>query len=270
MTDRRCLPDYHLHTAMSIDSKMSMEEACRQAIALGLDEICFTEHVDFIPEDEGCGFFDPGSYFQLIERCREEFDGRMTVRAGIEIGEAHRFADEGRELTASNPFDFVIGSLHWVGPDLVMTPDYFVGKSLEQAYGAYFDELLALVRVGDFDIVGHLDVPKRYAGDLHERFDPRPFEDRIRPVLQVCVERGIGIEINTGTIRKTGNDPSPSIEVLNWYRELGGEILTIGSDAHRPEDMAYGFDQARAMVREAGFTHLTTFQQRRSQFVRLD
>ncbi len=262
--------DYHMHSTFSIDSKMSMGDACSRALELGLREICFTEHVDFVPDDEGTRFFDPVEYLASIERCRCAFDGRLVIRAGIEIGESHRYVEEVRALTEAYPFDFVIGSLHWVGADLVMTPGYFAGKSLDQAYDAYFEELLALVRVGDFDILGHLDVPKRYGVHLQERFDPGPFEDRIRDVLCACIERGIGIEINTGTIRRTGNDPSPSIEVLRWYRELGGEVLTVGSDAHRPQHMAYAFDKAFAMIREAGFTHLTTFEQRKPGIVPMD
>jgi len=270
MPDHRLPQDYHLHTTFSMDSKMTMEDACREAIRRDLAEVSFTEHVDFVPEDEGAGFFNPAAYMTELRRCRDLFDGQLTIRAGFEIGEAHRCAREGRELTAAYPFDFVIGSLHWVGPELVMCPEYFEGKSLEQAYGAYFEELLALVNVGDFDVVGHLDVPKRFAGHLHDRLDPTPFEEPIREVLRTCIERGIGIEINTGTIRRTGNDPSPSPEVLFWYRELGGEILTIGSDGHRPTHMAYAFDRALALACEAGFTHLTSFEGREPAFVPLD
>jgi histidinol-phosphatase (PHP family) len=262
--------DYHLHTRFSIDSEMEMEEACRQAIQLGLREICFTDHIDLVPGDELGGYFNPEDYFAELRRCRDQFEGDIVIRAGFEIGEAHRFAEEVRELTQGYPFDFVIGSLHWVGTQSVMEPTYFKGKSLREAYDAYFDELLVLVKVGDFDVVGHLDVPKRYAVEFQARFDPAPFEEAIRAVLRACIERGIGIEINTGTIRRTENDPSPSPEVVRWYREMGGEILTIGSDGHRPAHMAFAFDRALGMAREAGFTHLTAFERRRPRFVPID
>ena len=269
MSEYNLPQDYHVHTSFSIDSKMTMEEACRQAIHLGLREVCFTEHVDYIPEDEGAGFFDPVAYFSELQRCREEFDGQLVIRAGAEIGEAHRYAREAAQLASSHPFDFVIGSLHWVGPDLVMMPEYFEIKPRVEAYESYFEELLTLVNAGKFDVVGHLDVPKRYEVGLLGQFDPVPFADPIRAVLRACVDRGVGIEINTGTMRRTGTDPSPSPEVLGWYRKLGGEILTIGSDGHRPAHMAYKFDLALEWARAAGFTHLTTFEGRNPSFVPL-
>ncbi|HEX7102185.1 MAG TPA: PHP domain-containing protein, partial [Nitrolancea sp.] len=107
--------DFHLHTSFSVDSQMPMETACEQAIALGLSEICFTEHVDLVPDDPDSGYFDPAPYFSELERCRELFAGRLTIRAGAEFGESHRIRARQDELTATYPFDFIIGSLHWVG-----------------------------------------------------------------------------------------------------------------------------------------------------------
>jgi histidinol-phosphatase (PHP family) len=259
--------DYHLHTSFSVDSQMSMETACEEAIALGLPEICFTEHVDLVPDDPDAGYFDPAPYFAELARCRERFAGRLTIRAGAEFGESHRIRAQQDELTATYPFDFIIGSLHWVGPRSVMAPDYFEGRTRREAYGAYFAEMLDLIRDGDFDVLGHLDVPKRYEYPAHGRFDSSEYADEIRAVLAACIDRGAGIELNTGSMRRTEGDPSPSPEVLSWYRELGGEILTLGSDGHRPPHMAYDFARALAMIRAAGFTHLTTFERRKAKFV---
>jgi len=259
--------DYHLHTSFSVDSQMSMETACETAIALGLPEICFTEHVDLVPDDPDAGFFDPSSYFVELARCRERFAGQLTIRGGAEFGESHRIRSQQDELTATYPFDFIIGSLHWVGSRSVMGLDYFEGRTLREGYEAYFAELLDLIRNGDFDVLGHLDVPKRYAYPVHGRFDSAEFAEEIRAVLAACIARGVGIELNTGSMRRTEGDPSPSPEVLGWYRELGGEILTLGSDGHRPQHMAHEFEQALTMIRAAGFTHLTTFERRKPEFV---
>ena len=259
--------DYHVHTRFSMDSQMSMEDACREAIRLGLPQICFTEHVDFVPGDEGVGFFDPGAYFEELNRCRDLFGDKLLVRAGAEIGEAHRFSADARELADSYPFDFIIGSLHWVGEDLVMDPSYFDGKSRDESYEAYFAELLALVKHGGFDVVGHLDVPKRYDLEALGQFDATRYAEQIRAVLRACVETGICIEVNTGSMRRTGGDPSPSPVVLRWYRELGGEVLTFGSDAHRPAHLAFAFDQAREWALQAGFTRLASFDRRQLSFV---
>lgn len=269
MSARSLLQDYHMHSTFSIDSRMSMTEACEQALRLGLAEICFTEHVDYVPGDAGTGFYDPEAYFAELRRCRDAFGDRLLVRAGVEIGEAHRYPDKAEELTSSFPFDFVIGSLHWVGPNLVMTPEYFEGRSRDEAYTDYFEEMFDLVEHGGFDVVGHLDVPKRYEANCLGNFDAAKFAEPIRAVLKSCVDKGIGIEINTGTMRRTGNDPSPSPLMLRWYRELGGEVLTLGSDAHRPTHIAYEFGEALDLAQTSGFTHLTTFERRRPTFKKI-
>ncbi|MGA7670731.1 MAG: histidinol-phosphatase HisJ family protein [Nitrolancea sp.] len=259
--------DYHVHTSFSMDSQMPMEDACGEAIRRGVPQICFTEHVDYIPDDDGVGFFDPDGYFAELNRCRDLFGDQLVVRAGVEIGEMHRFSSKAQELTASYPFDFIIGSLHWVGTDLVMQPKYFEGRTRDDAYNAYFTELLALARHGGFDVAAHLDVPKRYDQEALGEFDSTRYAEQIRAVLRACVENGIGIEINTGSMRRTGGDPSPSPIVLEWYRELGGEILTFGSDGHRLAHMAYAFDRAREWALDAGFTRLAAFERRQPSFV---
>lgn len=261
--------DYHLHTLFSVDGRLSLASVCEQVVSHGIPEICTTDHVDFVRGDEGAGYFQPDAYFAELERCRDRYGDRLTVRAGIEVGEAHRFSDDVRALTGRYPFDFVIGSLHWVGDELAMTHRYFDGKPAARAYAAYFNELLTTAQAGGFDVLGHLDVPKRYGFDIHGPFDSREHAEAIRAVLRACVERGIGLEINTGTARRRVGIPSPDLDVLRWYRELGGEILTIGSDGHRPDGIGYRLDLAVEMAQSAGFTHLTTFEGRRPRFVPL-
>ena len=270
MPERKSPQDYHVHTDFSIDCKMPMEAACDAAIRHGVAEICITEHVDFVPGDESTGYFNPDAYFAEIARCRELFKGRLTIRAGAEVGESHRFRAEQDKLTSGYPFDFILGSLHWVGSDTVMESAYFTGQSREEAYGRYFEELLLLARTGDFDALTHLDAPKRYEFPSHGAFDSSEFAEEIREVLNACIERGVGIELNTGSMRRTEGDPSPSAEVLGWYRDLGGEILTLGSDGHRPAHVAHEFDRALAMIRAAGFTYLTTFDKRQPRLVRIE
>jgi histidinol-phosphatase (PHP family) len=254
--------DYHLHTTFSIDCETPMAAMCERAIALGIPEICVTDHVDWVPKDVGRDYFRPAPYFEEVEVCRARYDGRLTLLAGAEMSEVHRFPDEARALTSAWPFDFVIGSLHWVGDEVVLAPDYFTPRSAEAAYAGYFQELERMVRAGGFDIVGHLDVLKRDGFDVHGRYTSAGYAEPIRAVLRACVESGIGIEINTSTLRRAVAETSPALDVLRWYRELGGDILTLGSDAHRPEHLAYRFDLALEMARAAGFRRLTCFRGR--------
>lgn len=261
--------DYHLHSDFSIDGHLMLSELCERMIALGVPEICVTDHVDLLPHDPDSGYFRPGEYFAALACCRERFAGRLIVKAGMEIGEPHRSPDEVTRLTTAYPLDFVIGSLHWVGSRQSMEARYFEGWSGRDAFAAYFAELLPMVQHGDFDVVGHLDVPKRYGFELCGPFDPNPHAEAIRAALRVVIEHGKGIEINTGSARRGQGEPSPGLTILRWYKELGGEILTIGSDGHRSEHLGYRLDLAVDLARAAGFTHLTSFNRREPSFVAL-
>lgn len=262
--------DYHIHTNFSADAKPSMAEVCERAVVQGIPEICFTEHVDFTPGDFCSYYFKPDAYFQELERCREIYGDRLTIRAGAEMGESHLFPYETELLMDEYPFDFIIGSLHWVRDELVLSREYFEKRSKHEAYQRYFEELLVMVRVGGFDVVGHFDVAKRYGYDVYGPFDPHEHEEIIREVLKACVEVGIGLEVNTSTLRRPVNEPSPTLPILKWYRELGGEIVTIGSDAHELEHLGFGLQDMVELVKAAGFTHLAVFEERQAKFVPLN
>jgi histidinol-phosphatase (PHP family) len=260
--------DYHMHSEFSIDCAVPVADRCEQAIALGLSEICITDHCDYYPLEPSSGYYDPVACLAEIERCRELYAGRVTLRAGIEIGEGHLSTAEVAALTAAHQYDFIIGSLHWVGEGMVMDETFFWdGRQEREAYETYYSELLAMVDGGGFDVIGHLDVPKRLGFVVYGSYASGDYEEPIRAVLKKAIERGVGIEINTGTARRSVGEFSPPLDVLRWYRELGGEILTIGSDAHYPDQMAYRFDEIPEMLEEAGFTAVTCFEGREPRFV---
>ncbi len=261
--------DYHIHSAFSFDCSVPLEQVCERAIALGIPEICVTDHIDFVPDDPSTGYFQPEAYFAAIETCRQKYGDRLIIRAGAEMGEPHRFPYESEVLADEYPFDFILGSLHWVRDRLVLSREYFEGRSAREAYEAYFEELYLMVRVGGFDVLGHLDVAKRYGFDVHGPFDPREYEEAIREVLRACVEVGIGIEVNTSTLRRPVRQPSPTLTVLRWYREMGGEIVTLGSDAHELDHIGYALDDMVALLKEAGFTHVASFVDHQPRFVPL-
>ena len=262
--------DYHLHTEFSIDSDTPMEDQCRRAIELGIPEICITEHADFVHIDEGVNYYDPVGFMHEIERCRELFEDQLRLKAGVEIGEWHRFPGQAATLADQHPYDFIIGSLHWVDDQLVLDPSYFTGRDERDAYERYFSELLLMVQHGGFDVIGHLDCPKRAGFDVYGGFHTEQFEGSMREVLRAAIERGIGIELNTGTARRRIGRFSPELEVLRWYREMGGEIITVGSDAHTTKSLGYRFDDAREMLDAAGFTAVTCFDLRQPYFEDLD
>jgi histidinol-phosphatase (PHP family) len=268
MQTPRLPPDYHVPSAFSLDCETPLATMCARAIALGLPELCFTEHLDFTPEDEGVGYFQPAAYFAELERCRTRYGDQLTIRAGVEIAEPHRFPTEAAAVRDAWPFDFVLGSLHWIGSELAIVPEYFAGKDEDAAYGAYFAELLDVVRAGGFDVLAHLDVLKRAGYDVHgHSYDLTRHAEALDAVLRECVEQGIGLEINTGPLRRAVAETAPPLALLRRYRELGGEILTLGSDAHAPDALGHRFDLALDLARAAGFRRLTCFERRQPRFV---
>ena len=260
--------DYHTHSRFSPDGHASMAQMAEAAFNIGLQGLAFTEHAEWIPEDEGYGYLDPPAYFdtlaQLKRTLANQYPGhRLILLAGLELGNPHEFPREVAEILAAWPWDVAVGSLHWVDGKLGCTPVAFE-SGLEPFYQRYFEELVVMVSEVDYDIVGHLDIVRRDSWMLWRRvLTLEPYADLIRQALRIVVRRGKGIEVNTSAWRKGMAAPLPELNVLRWYRELGGELLVFGSDAHASDQIAWRFDRARELALDAGFTRLPRFEQRR-------
>jgi len=260
--------DYHLHSSYSADAHASMEEMCRSALALGVPEIGFAEHYDLHPDENPRDWLRLEPWLAELEHCRAEFAGRLKIRAGIEIGEPHLFQAEAQAVLASAPFDYAIGSLHWVGRSSVFDVAFFQ-RPAEEAFRLYFEELEHMTGVGGFDVLGHLDVPVRTAFNVYGGYDPRCYETLIRPVLRNCIDRGIALDINTSAMRRSARVLLPGPDILRWYAEMGGERVTLGSDAHRSGQVASHLDEALDAMKAAGLPYLTQFEQRQPRLIPL-
>ncbi len=245
-----------------------MQDMCAAAVARGVPEIGITEHYDLHPDENPRDWLDLDGWASELDRCRREFAGRLTIRAGIEIGEPHLFVQEVREMMSRYPFDFALGSLHWVGRGFVFSPSFY-NRPEEEAFSLYFEELERMTRSGGFEILAHLDVPVRTAFEVYGGYDSCRFERQIRPVLQNCIDRGIAVEINTGTLRRSAGVLTPGLAILKWYAGMGGTYLTLGSDAHLPSHVAAGLDVALDAARMAGLKHLTRFENRQARLIPL-
>jgi histidinol-phosphatase (PHP family) len=246
-----------------------MATACNMAVARGIREIAFAEHVDFEPLDAWAGYFQPAAYVAEIERCRRTYGDVLVIRAGVEASEGHAHQDQMAALLGAYAFDFVLGAAHWVKGRLAMDAPYFAGRTVHEGLQTYFEELARLAAEADYDVLAHFDIVRRavfHFSGLKE-VDYTPYEGTIRGVLRTLVERGKGLEINTATHRRGMGDPNPTLQVLRWYRELGGEVLTLGSDAHTADAIGSCFDVALDMARAAGFTRLATFERRQIRWM---
>jgi histidinol-phosphatase (PHP family) len=268
--------DLHVHSTCSVDGASSIADYARRAAALGLAEVGFCEHLDLDPRDRDYDYLDLTRYGQEVAAARAMLSG-VQLRQGVEITYLAPLEDWLRSWLAAHAWDYVVASVHLVdyadGWALVSEPDaveaYFATHSQRQAYVPYFEELLRAARSGLGDVLGHLDLIKRYGAAQYGPFDPVAFEEEIRAVLRAAIEGGTGLEINTSGWRELPGEPYPTLTVLRWYRELGGEILTIGSDAHHVARLGAGVVEASGLAQEAGFRAIATFERRKIRWIDL-
>ncbi len=266
--------DYHHHSECSVDSTTLMADVCRAAIARGVTEVAFTEHMDFIPEERNTGYFDYDRYMREIDRARAEFAGRVAVLAGVEIDYCPDLEDEIARWLTGKEFDFVVGSVHYVrGEGNISEPralDFFRGRTVEEAYSVYFDLVLRSARTGLWDSLGHIDLIKRYGVDHYGPFSPELFQPQIDAILRTVIETGMALEINTSGRWQSPEDFYPTRDIIARYRGLGGSRLTVGSDSHSDSHVGLGIADAYGMVRELGFHTVEQFRKRRSLSIEID
>ncbi len=243
--------DAHVHTRHSCDSDMAPADAVRAARARGLSAVVLAEHVDFDPADQGFGFYDTVAIDASIAHIRNSiFD--IRVFKGVEITYQPQYEDAIREFIRAGRFDWVIGSVHLVGPDDISRPEqrerYFATRGQRQAYGAYLDEVERLAASGLFECLGHLDLCKRYGHRYYGPLDRDLFAPQLSRILGSVTAAGMHLELNTSGLRQEPGEPYPSLAVARQYLALGGDKLVLGSDAHSPEHVGYAFSEVRAML----------------------
>lgn len=263
------LCDYHIHTSQSFDASGTIEDACRAAVERGMNEIGFCEHVGIDKSDDAYGTLDYDGYVHSVEQARKRYSGRLKVRLGVEIDFRSSVIKETSQFLESREFDYVVGGLHYLDGQILLRTNIFERHNHEEVWEHYFSELLKMVKTGFFDIIAHLDVPKRGYVPLHGPFDWLHYEGRIREILSEIISRGAALEINTAGLRKQADELFPGPGILSLYRRLGGELVSFGSDAHSPQKVGCDFTEALAAAAAAGFTHVATYEARRLKRVPL-
>jgi histidinol-phosphatase (PHP family) len=258
--------DYHLHSHFSEDGDDTLEAMCLRAIELGIPEIGFSEHWDVGPYEKNPRFFQPEPWYAELERLREFFVGKLTIRAGIEVAEPHLYSQAAAEVLTRAPFDYILGSVHFVGPHFIFDEAYFRAHTADEVYRAYFAEVETLLQTADLDILAHLDVPVRTAKPIFG-YDPTRYEDQIRRILCMVINRDLALEVNAAGLRKATQNLMPDPLILKWYSGMGGERLTLGSDAHTAIQVGMHLDTALEAIRAAGISHVTQFEQRQARLL---
>lgn len=263
--------DYHVHSTYSLDSRMSMEAACLRAIEVGLKEIAFTDHIDIDWPDKTIPPFDIrmlDSYFKDIEKMQDMFKGQLVIKKGIEIGLQPHILDECASIVKSYPFDFVIASVHLVEGIDPYLGVFYQGKTKKESYRQYYEEILKLIKSFDeFNVLGHLDYIKRYSPFPVDETDHLLCASLVDEILQTLISKGKGLEVNTSGYRHASEAPMPHPDIVARYRKLGGRIVTLGSDAHTPEHVAFRFETALREIKRSGFDTLTSFTGMQPEFL---
>ena len=257
--------DYHVHTEFSDDSTYPMEDVIRDAVRMNVEEICITDHVDYGVKDdwdfgaeiiyrngEPLANVDYPAYMDKIQSLKKKYEGKIRIKTGMEFGVQTHTIPQFETLFRRYPFDFIILSVHQVEDKEFWTQEFQKGRTQKEYNERYYEEMLSLVKhYKNYSVLGHMDLIKRY-----DQEGEYPFE-KIKPViediLKIVIADGKGIEINTSAKRYGLEDTMPS-------KELGGEIITIGSDSHKPDQLGYGIAEAQKLLKEIGFQKICTFE----------
>lgn len=260
-----------MHTDFSTDANSTPREMVEGAIAKGLKTICITDHMDKDYSEDPAEFvFDADAYFDTLKALKEEYRGKIDVRIGVELGLQPHLGAFYKELVNQYPFDFVIGSVHLVKGEDPYYKKFFDHRTDEEGYRLTFAETLnCLKATDDFDSLGHLDYVVRYGVRQAEDYSYQKYADEIDGILRRLIDSGKGLEVNTAGLKYGLGFAHPHPDVLKRYRELGGELITIGSDGHKPEHIAYDFQKALELLKACGFKYYTEFRERTPIFCQL-
>jgi histidinol-phosphatase (PHP family) len=277
--------DYHLHSTHSADGEASVLEMCEAALAKGLREICFTEHVDFDRADPAYGYLDWPAYTASVAEARSRYAGRLVVRQGVEFDFRRAYGAEPGEFLAGLDLDFAIGSVHsaagyqihrlWKDrpPGSARAKPRCTGAKpgldLRTLLAEYFAETEALVASGWCHAIGHFDYIYKQLPDLAAGYRDAWYWRSVERILQACIAGGVAVELNTHHVLDRGAAMAADVEILRRYRALGGRLLVVGSDAHRPGDVAHAFPEAERDLRAAGFDAVTGYARGRPYDVAL-
>ena len=270
--------DYHVHTEFSDDSNYPMEQVIKDAITKEFDELCFTDHVDYgikkdwdepgemiyrkggagEPDQMPVANVDYPVYYKTFQKMKELYQDKISLKFGLEFGMQAHTVEKYEKLFSRYPFDFIILSVHEIEDKEFWDQGFQNGMTQQEYNERYYEEMLYLVQnYHNYSVLGHMDLITRY-----DKAGVYPFE-KLKPILTKILKTVIadekGIEVNTSSHRYGLKDLTPSRDILKLYKELGGKIITIGSDSHKPEYLGAFVDETKEELKALGFEQICTF-----------
>lgn len=265
------LADTHIHSLYSHDSQSRLEDICLAAKEKGIGAVCITDHADVKPTVDMQKHIDTRKgVYAAVEEIRKN-DCSVELLLGIELAcggyypNNEIFAQAEEKLLTIGTYDCVIGSVHSVGNTPTSKNDFSEMSEQELIAFAdrYFSAVLAMLEHGHPDVLAHLTYPLRYINGKFERgLDWRVLEPKLRQILQIIIQRGIALEVNTSCLGSFYDELLPNEEIIQMYLQMGGYLLTLGSDAHKPENVGKGFAQAIQRLKKLGVTQLHYLKKR--------
>jgi len=264
--------DSHTHSENSPDGNHSVMCMCERAVELGLSGLSITDHMEANEYEEfGYRARVQQSIFD-IQKAQSLLGDRVLISCGLELGQALQNPAAAKEVLGLCDYDFVIGSLHALAG---MKDFYYLDYNdpkivIRDLVNDYYSQCIDLARWGHFDVLGHLTYPIRYIwGRARIPVDLGLYSDAIDELMRTLISNGRGIEVNTSGLRQGLGTTLPDLPLVRRYRQLGGEIITIGSDAHCAEDLGTGIEYAMDLLKEAGFRHFTFYKERQPRMLDL-
>ena len=257
--------DYHFHTLRSFDAFTSLFDMAKIAQKCGFSEICVTDHCEV--NDLTASEYDCAGAYSDYNEVFEKFEP-LKIKFGVELGQALQNKPKAEEFVNNSAYDFIIASLHnttkYKDP-YFFTKEEFLNIDINDMMQVYFEELYDCCEWGKFDVLGHLDYPLRYLNGFGFEYNLDGHLEQIKQIFSLLIEKGKGIEVNSSGIGNIGRT-FPGFEIVLLYKKLGGEIITVGSDAHTADDMGKGIGEAVQMVSDAGFKFITTYDKHKPKF----
>ncbi len=278
--------DYHVHPDYSKDASGSVRDYCERAVEMGLEEICFTPHLDIDPEraeiDDwikvGGAIVSMRSnwltyYLNEVEELRKKYESKgLRLRTGIEVDYAPGIEAELGGIVSEYPFDYVLGAVHCLDHVAISARDesahYFRDKTLDEVLTNYFRAMSQAVSSGLFDCMAHFDGYRKYGIRAFGKPILAPRRELVQPVLGLMADGEVGLEVNASAFRHGQDEPYPGKTILTWARETGVSVLTCGSDCHSVDQLGEGLDRARRILEELGLPATQSFRSRKLQSVR--
>ena len=256
------LCDFHTHTYFSFDGdpESTPDALCRRALEAGLSHLAITDHCDVNGEVEGIyNIYDADSAWDAMAQAKEKYKGKLNLTLGIELGNAHQYPDYAKMVLSKHPYEFVIGSLHNLRdvPDFCMLKyDMMTNAHISKLFDRMLDETREMLSFDGIHTLGHMTYMHRYTTLARKPLDFKPHREKIHAIYEALIAKDIALELNVSTLWKGLGVSMPTMELLKWYKDAGGELVTVGSDAHSPVSLGKCIRKGYALLAAVGFSHV--------------